>query len=90
MKRTPYTAKRIEISDQVDEVFEKFRLGEWLDSKSAAIRLGRFTKDGNPSIAAIHMLVYRKQLIGKKVFGKLMFHISEIRKVFERSPSIGG
>lgn len=91
MRRQPYSAKRVNVANDFSKVdFDSFISNEWLNSKMTAIQLGRFTKEGKPSIAAIHMLVYRKQLTGKKVLGRLMFHIGEIQRVLMTSPSIGG
>ena len=63
----------------------------WMTAEEAAAYLRKFRKkDGKPSVGAIHSMVYRGQLIGRKFFGRLLFRRAELDRLIVLSPSTGG
>jgi len=90
MRRTPYSNNRCipQLKESKENLFP-YNPSEWISSRELAIRLGKLRKDGSPSLGAIHTMVYRKQLVGRKFFGRLMFSWSEISRQIAISFSKG-
>lgn len=64
---------------------------DWMTAEEAAAYLRKFRrKDGKPSVGAIHSMVYRGQLIGRKFFGRLLFRRTELDRLIALSPMTGG
>ena len=58
---------------------------EWFTTAEAAIYLRKFDQDGNPSLDAIHQMVFRKQLPRRKFVGRLYFKRRELDYLIESS-----
>lgn len=91
MSRYPYSRNRRDSFSRESEVspFPTNNSSEWISSRELAVRLGKLQKDGKPSLGAIHTMVYRKQLVARKFFGRLMFSWSEVSRLIGLSPFKG-
>ncbi len=94
MKRHPYFQPKKEEAEQLPgEVtsLESAKWSKWLTTEQAAKYLGKFRrKDGTPSVGAIRNMIYRKQLVARKFFGRILINRSELDQLIRLSPLTGG
>ncbi len=90
MRRGPHTERTHPEPEPIPGVQAASNRNDWMTAEEAAAFLRKFRKkDGKPSVGAIHSMVYRGQLIGRKFFGRLLFRRTELDRLIALSPTIG-
>ena len=90
MRRGPHAAQAHSEPETISGIPVSSDRTDWMTAEEAAAYLRKFRrKDGKPSVGAIHSMVYRGQLIGRKFFGRLLFRRTELDRLVALSPTIG-
>ncbi len=91
MRRGPQAARAHPEPETILGIQVNSDRSDWMTAEEAAAYLRKFRrKDGKPSVGAIHSMVYRGQLIGRKFFGRLLFRRTELDRLIALSPTTGG
>lgn len=96
MKRRPYSQPRVEVAPTTTSedlsLLDRLKISSrWLTTVQAASYLGKFRrKDGKPSQGAIRNMIYRKQIIAQKFFGRIMIDRLSLDSLIKLSPQTGG